>query len=487
MRTILLCSTLLTMLATHAQHTEFTVHPNGFIYSEAAMAQLQHIVDSLNIRFRACPMDRVYRALPHARVKRISLQDASANALKRDIEKGLPLELLEERHKVLQRAGTVLCAFDEYTYDGTRYTSATPIHFGQEMRSTVQAPGALFNDPGSYRGKWLVKYSTYSGTDYLEAVVLTEEPEWLELPQRYGRLVQYVDCLIDTTQMIFRPEAKRSHRYRDEHDLPKRKRLMTMVDKAVTAKPPEWEGEGEARMKRYQERTVAYRKEWLEQLDELAKDADFGRALDEAISEALKEGASDDRLEELVSRYRSKDDALALKRSRRVVGSCSQDRSPRYHAQNIAALAAETVHWDIFLRAHLDILNDRFERMSDGSYAWAERQTYVKELEELEINVADLMLGTLIHAWNISDGHYSASANRTGRAITEAQDAEAIALRLLAMIADPDLDLYNRAIMYYTFLNYNGNLQDETLRYRNEADLANAMSGIPKELVGKRR
>lgn len=88
--------------------------------------------------------------------------------------------------------------------------------------------------------------------------------------------------------------------------------------------------------------------------------------------------------EEYVSCYKSPKVALELKRSRIVVGGCSQDMSPRVHAMNIALLSAETINWEIFLRSHLDIMNDNFERMSDGSYAWAGRKTYIKELEVLD-------------------------------------------------------------------------------------------------------
>ena len=211
------------------------------------------------------------------------------------------------------------------------------------------------------------------------------------------------------------------------------------------------------------------------------------RALDEAVQATLKDRAGDPFLQELVVRYGRPADALALKRNRRVWGSCSMDDSPRLHTLDIATLAAESVNWDIFLRAHLDILNDRFDRASDGSYAQAGRQTYVLELEELEIDVPDLLLGTLLRAENTNAGHYVASANRTGRASTEAKEAGAIAARLLAMIADPELDLYNRAVLYYAYLNYNGHLQDEAVQERNEKALELALAGIPKELRGKRR
>ena len=112
-------------------------------------------------------------------------------------------------------------------------------------------------------------------------------------------------------------------------------------------------------------------------------------------------------LEGLCTALELKQELLTLMRCRRVIGMCSQDQSPRRHAMAIASLAGETQQWDIFMRAHMDILNDRFERMTDGSYAWEQRQTYLKELEELGLQVTDIMLGMSLRAANISTNHYS--------------------------------------------------------------------------------
>ncbi|MBK7503592.1 MAG: hypothetical protein IPI52_00240, partial [Bacteroidetes bacterium] len=84
---------------------------------------------------------------------------------------------------------------------------------------------------------------------------------------------------------------------------------------------------------------------------------------------------------------KKKEKLLDEMRSTKVVGGCSQDSRPREHAINIAMLSAEVTNWEVFLKSHLDIMNDRFDRMSDGSYAYAQRKTYIKELEELDINV----------------------------------------------------------------------------------------------------
>lgn len=465
-----------------AQRGEFTVHPNGYIYSEASMAQLHRIVDSLNIRFMACDPDRTYRSLPHAKARHLSLSGSTVKAVVRDIEAGMPLDELLRRHPKLDLGAERTCAFVRYMNEGEPVTTAVPISFSDRMAGHVDSPGDPFAGSTPHLGKWLLDRSSYDGKDYLEAVVITTEPVWQELPEHYGRLVQYVDCLIDTTQSIYTDDAQPSYRG-GRTSKPALERMRGLVEKAVTAKAPEWTEDKEA----YSEARRRYEVLRDQQMDSMAALPDFQADLQKAVQAILKDRAGDPFLEELVVRYGDPADALALKRNRRVWGACSMDDSPRVHALDIATLAAESVNWDIFLRAHLDILNDRFDRASDGSYAQAGRQTYVKELEELDIAVPDLLLGTLLRAENTNEGHYVASANRTGRAISEAKDSEAIADRLLAMIADAELDLYNRAIIYYAFLNYNGHLDDEAQQQRNEELLDAAMVGIPKEVIGKRR
>ena len=125
------------------------------------------------------------------------------------------------------------------------------------------------------------------------------------------------------------------------------------------------------------------------------------------------------------------------------------------HAVNIAQLAAETTNWEVFLKAHLDIMNDRFERMSDGNYAWGRRKTYLKELEELNINTLNLLIGISLRTENNATNHYYGSISRVGRAFSDSKNKEEIENEILSMIKDPELDNYNRIISYYLFLNYN--------------------------------
>ena len=166
-------------------------------------------------------------------------------------------------------------------------------------------------------------------------------------------------------------------------------------------------------------------------------------------------------------------------RSTKVIGGCSQDSRPREHAIHIALLSAETYNWEVFLKSHLDIMNDRFDRMSDGSYAWEERNTYIKELEELNINVPDLILGISFRLENPASNHYFGSIGRVGRALSETKNRSEIEQAMLSIISDNELDTYNRLLFYFLFRNYNNSIKDETVKKANNDMLTIATKTLP--------
>ena len=202
-----------------------------------------------------------------------------------------------------------------------------------------------------------------------------------------------------------------------------------------------------------------------------------------ARDKAIATGNSDANLEFYIARYLSKEDALLIKRKRRVMGYCSQDRTPRIHAMQISVLAAQTAKWDVFLRAHLDVMNDRFSRMSDGSYAWAGKKTYFKELEELDIYAIDLLLGTCLRVDNVADRHYFGSVSRIGRALSDVEDKDELESRFLEMVESDQLDPYNRLLIAYAFGHYLHNLDDESRTKEGMAKFMEATSTWPKSLL----
>jgi hypothetical protein len=337
------------------------------------------------------------------------------------------------------------------------------------------------------KGKWIYRYNDKSeySKESIDAFFFIEEFSQKSIPEIYARMIQYSDCMVDTSTQVFYEKADRSDVGNGNEELSKSKEFIDYIHK-LTNRP---EYNTESNDKDYEIYSKKYQL-WdslrISMVDSLRnKDEKFNKLLNEAVKEAIIKGATNDEFEEYVGLYYSKKAELELKRNRIVIGGCSQDNGPRVHALNIAKLSAETINWEIFLRSHLDIMNDRFERLSDGSYAWGQRKTYIKELEVLEINVLDLLLGISLRIENPSNNHYFGSIGRLGRALSETNKSTEIESKMLQMVSDNKLDDYNRILIYYLFLNYNNNLDDQQKQIINKEKLMKAVKTLPEYLATK--
>ena len=171
---------------------------------------------------------------------------------------------------------------------------------------------------------------------------------------------------------------------------------------------------------------------------------------------------------------------LERMRSTKVVGRCGMDTLPREHAIQIALLAAETANWDVFLIAHLNIMNDRFDRRSDNSITNSLRGTYLKELESLNINVTDLLLGSIFQISNPNSNHYFGNVSRIGRALSETKYRAQVEKAIFEVITDPNVDDYNRFLFYYLFDSYFGYSNENRDKKVSINKLTIAFKTLPK-------
>lgn len=246
---------------------------------------------------------------------------------------------------------------------------------------------------------------------------------------------------------------------------PKPSRLYRRLQRMTKEERQQLRAENDANYQYNYEQDSIWDSHLAEQVQKLyTSDKKFSNLLLAAYEDAIHNSRSDANLERVVAWTLGRREALEMKRRRRVIGGCSMDQGPRIHAQEIAVLAAETTKWEIFLRSHLDIMNDRFDRVSDGSYAYAGRKTYIRELEVLDINLIDLIVGITLRIDNPSPNHYYSSISRMGRALAESQDRERIERTILEAVSASDLDVYNRQLFYYLYMNYVYNLPDNTQR-----------------------
>ncbi|MBX3101552.1 MAG: hypothetical protein KF690_03495 [Bacteroidetes bacterium] len=382
-----------------SQSAEFAVYPNGLIYSETAMQKLGHVVDSLNLRFRNCELNKTFYGCKQTVGHSVWLKEGNISAAQKDMQNNISLEQFLERYPqaivvkdvlILERDTYVESVSMDGGYGGARV--------GKQKK---QPAGGLSGSAWIFEHNKATKYSK----EDIQAFFCPNTFVARAIPERYARMIGYADCLIDT-------QATKLHDERAE---------------GWVGLPENW------------------------------------AALSVTEKQAL--------LEDM--------------RKTQVVGYCSMDTRPRQHAVNIALLSAETFNWPIFLKAHLDIMNDRFERAADGSYAWKQRNTYIKELEELDIQVMDLLLGISFRIENPAVNHYYGSIGRLGRALAETRNYTEVEQAILDIIQDPALDDYNRIIFCWLFMNYNYYQEDKQVQSANKARLESAMAALPEYIRGK--
>lgn len=511
MKTICTMALLLFYAAMYSQETEFGTSQNGLIYSDKAIKKLKHIVDSLNLKFKVCDNTTYYTAL-QGKGNYIRLTGIDAVNAKADLENNISFSAFKAKYTNAEIEEDILVVrsiYKDYDNKDALYLEGFA---SREDKGSVSFRGDEVERYRKVNQGWFFNaYNGYADIPENSIYAIYMDKPFVSVPvaEKYGRIIQYSDCLIDTTASIYFKTAKRTGVRYYTKSYKKLRKLEDYIDKKLNR--PEYLVEemsiaidtveiaaididttatllpGFARNDDYYDQIKVWEANRLIRVDSLMQyDKKFKKFFLKLYKQA-KQGSvvTDDEFEEYVGRYISKEEELIFKRNRRVVGGCSMDDSPRRHAVSIAELAAETTEWEIFLRSHLDIMNDRFERVSDGSYAWGARQTYIKELEVLDINVPDLLLGISLRVENASENHYFGSIGRIGRSLSESVNRDEIESEILTMIADKELDDYNRLLMYYLFANYNRNVKDENLQQANTKKLEAAVTYLPDYISSK--
>jgi hypothetical protein len=476
----------ITIFSARAQ--EFATYEKDLIYDPVTMENLSRIVDSLNLKFKSCDIPHPYYGFPQGTITVFKVEERGKEE-RQAIRDGISPEEFHKRFPRVERKKDVRVM----RYVAKDYDNKMAVHYIDfPVRDKARFHVQLANKPENVKTSgWII-----DDTDRGFVAFYINSLEAKEIPKEYARLIQYVDCMVDPNAQIYFSKANDAVRNFVQIEGNKKAQQFIMFAHEFISAPAEPEFNYDSKLsdaeeKKQMEQWTKYVREYRN-WDSL-RILDLDRRMDhsqdklvllrEACADALKSGVSNDEFEMYVSRYYSREKALELKRNRRVIGGCSMDLSPRTHAMNICVLAAQTATWDIFLRSHLDIMNDRFSRVSDGSYAWAGRQTYLRELEALEINASDLLIGTCLRTDNVADNHYFGDVSRIGRALSETSEPQKVERQLITMITDTNLDIFNRLLVGYVYSHYTHNLKDETLKEENKKKLLAAVASLPRELA----
>lgn len=466
----------------HSQ-TEFT-SDSDFLYNQSTMDRLSLIVDSLNIRYRSCGYERDYLSLPQAMGHYFYLKTNHAHEIAKEMDNGMSFEDFEKKYKKATiHQDHLIVQFSYVNYKGDSVleysTIAINTYSGFEIARTpknampVESAGKCMyeiNEKGPY------------SDENIRGFFFTTNIEQTKLNEHYAGQIQYADCMVDTTASMYLKNAD-YERYSDTLPTPVT-RFIEYVDRE-TNRPTYPENYKDTNLvKQYYAGNRLWYEERFRIIDEvLIPKKGLIDSLNGAIAYAIENGKSNEDLEQYAGKYHSKDMMLNLMRSRKVMGQCSMDDRPRMHAKEIAELSAEIANWEVFLRSHLDLMNDRFERMSDGSYAQPRRQTYIKELEALDINTVDLLLGISLRYQDPHPNHYFGSISRLGRALSESSKRDQFIEEIKAMCADTTLDDFNRVLAYFLLLNQAHHRQEDSEKEMAMKDAYDSVHLLPSHFV----
>jgi len=456
---------ILLLIATDTGAQEIKVNENGLIYDAPAMVALHQVVDSLNLKFKSCDPNPNFKSIPTVYGKHVHFQGEKCKTVLALVENGMTFDQLMTRFPDADVKDEALLMECEITPQNELWLSSSSVF---DRYSNHLATKKMSSSNESILNSWAINYSTDYSVEALTLIWITTEINQSSIPQEYALKIQYSECLLDTSGSIYSPHAVSRFARNEEgvFDGPHVKAFFDQMSAFEEPKP-----EGFFKSLDWEDK----RFEWMQKNIEI--DQQFQDLLAAAVHEATLECKGIAALTPYVETYGNKEQQLAMKRCMIVRGSCSMDNAPRQHAQQIAMLAAQTTNWEVFLRSHLNIMNDRFARASDGSYAYAKRLTYIKELEELDIDVHSLLIGICLRADNLGEGHYYGSINRIGRALAETNDPEALELQLENMLQNEELDITNRALMYYLYCSYAYNQTDPS---KKEA-LMNRANALAKD------
>lgn len=488
-------------------NSEFTIYPNGLIYSEATMSKLEHIVDSLNLKYKSCDKNPQYNTLPTVRASIIQL-NASKDSIKKAysyLTNGIDLDKFIKYFPTTEVNKDLKLYINHYTNskkeDKTEFwTIPGDYYLWNEVFETKTTPQLK----KYVMGLWYPEIHKYNA-ERLSAIILLESPKSQIIPQEYAQMIQYGDCLIDTSASLylnntsmdiedFSDTSNISKDDKDKVDLflelfakyPVRPYYYNYLEdyiKKYKIKDIYSVEDSLFKQSSYYEKYEADLASWQREsklyLEKVQERPNFELLKNNSFEASIRTGYKSNDLDSWMYLLGDKKATLSLKRSYQVWGRCSLDQSPRYHLQEIALLSAETANWESFLKAHLDVMNDKVNRASDGSYAWAKRETYIKELEDLGLDIPKLLIGTCLRFDRPAKNHYFGKVHRIGRALAETKYQQEVESILLGMIQDSRLDDFNRYICYFIFNNYISYLRDAEKKKLTKQMLERASKTLP--------
>ena len=188
----------------NAQTNEFKVYDNGLIYSENAVDKLKHIVDSLNLKFKVCEFNKTFLSCAQAKANYVSLEKVNVLEAKKDLEKNISYQDFKAKYTKAVFEENLVVVKSIYSHSRNKVNvNFSSLELGECSNKRIRSEERVGET--EIKGKWVfdfqekTKYSEVS----LEAFYFIEEFQAKPIADKYARLIQYSDCMIDTTAQVF--------------------------------------------------------------------------------------------------------------------------------------------------------------------------------------------------------------------------------------------------------------------------------------------
>lgn len=465
----------------------FKTFENNLTYSDSIITQLRTHSDSLNTTYNKLNTPN-YTAKPQARGHYIRLKKNVNLALK-DMQNNISFVQFLKKHTP-ETVHKDLLITKSLKRDNNGDTIVT---FSSLELGPIENHWLTFdNRPKLYyitvKNTWVIEHwpkGEYND-EYIDAYYFEEEFESKILPSEHSERIFYSEVVIGSNQPLFSKKAREirnsigglyfvdPHKVEDEP-------FLIYVNK-ITKKP---KLRTISSSEQYQKRIEKWKNQRTIILDSLKDDPYFRAMLDTAYIDNLSNDEPNRELNFYFNRYLSNEKLLAYYRSYYYIGGGSTDGSPRTHIYNISNRAALEGNWEVFIKGHLNLLFDKVERSSDLSLMDENRNTYVKELTAIKLDIDRLLFGTIYEIGNGTELQYNGNVRRLGRTLAELDSNAIYKDKILSVIKDKNLDIYNRLLYYYLFINYNYYLENKKEQKLNEKELETVLTTFPSYISSK--
>jgi hypothetical protein len=496
--------------AQYPRHGILPKYSNGLIYSDSTIKKLRKIADSLNYQFTLIQDESTFMSYSYAQARYVKIDAKKVENRNEIFTDKMSFDDLIKNYPVLEiNRNTWLYKEDNskkhHQADFNDYVSKSWHRYPTDKWALIETRNwAVHREGWTY-----MPFQNYEALE-MEASYTTSPFIQKEIPQKYAKMIQYADFLVGEKLDVVFPSEKNNildSTLKSKIKKDTLNRAVSLFFSLISGYPnrPTIDSCNRIKFDDYDStKEFARSKKWnkcfydywqrLQNWDSLrieyirkslSKTAKFKKLLDDAIEETISTKISDEGIEFYIAEFKSKQLALQLSLNRKDdMGFDNFSTQHCDHAKQILQLAAETANWRIFMDKHLRVLNDNFEPECSHVKKGEFMRTYIKELEEIGVNVIDLLLGASLRVSNPYKNHPYLDSRAVSRALSELKDKDKdkVENTLLSMIEDQELDDFNRMIICLLFKNYNCLLKDSKRQEENQKKYFKALSTLPGTL-----